>query len=180
MLVAKDKIKSNIGEYFLYMFQIEDLLRACNFNKTIIESKLVSQYKTDDITKEEIKSWYFGLCDLMKEEKKESSGHLNSLTNKIHEVFDFHLYLLTNTEYIDYQIKFKESLPLIAQLKEKQQENINDILIILNAIYGIYLLKLKGKDVSTETLQSASILSQLLADLSKKFKEYEEGKLKIE
>ena len=77
MLVAKDKIKSNIGEYLLYMFQIEDLLRACNFNKSIIEANLVAQYKTDETTTNEIRDWYFGLADLMAEEKLESKGHLS-------------------------------------------------------------------------------------------------------
>lgn len=180
MLVAKEKIKTNIGEYFLYMFQIEDLIRACNFNKSIIEGNLVAQYQTDEPTKDEIKNWYFGLSDLMKEEKLEIKGHLSIIEHKINEVFDFHLYLLQKSDNIDYQTQFKNILPIINELKTKQEKGLNDVNIILNVIYGVYLLKLKKQDISSETLVSTSKISQLLARLSKYFSEYESGTLKIE
>lgn len=180
MLVAKDKIRTNIGEYFLYMFQIEDLLRACNFNKNIIESNLIAQYKTDETTISEIRDWYFGLTDLMEEEKLEQKGHLSFLTNKINEVYDFHLYILQHEDFIEYQNKYKEVSPILNDLKPKQGQAQNDIQIIVNAIYGIYLLKLKKQEISTDTYKSASILSRFLADLSKYFKDYESGELKLE
>jgi len=180
MLVAKDKIKTNIGEYFLYMFQIEDLLRACNFNKSIIESNLVAQYHTDDVTKEEIKNWYFGLSELMEEENLEKKGHLSFINNKMIEVFDFHLYLLQHCDYVEYQNKFNDIKDILKALKAKQEETLNDINIIINTIYGVYLLKLKKQEISTDTLNSASKLSKFMAELSKTFRDYESGELKIE
>ncbi len=180
MLVAKDKIKTNIGEYFLYMFQIEDLIRACNFNKEIIESNLVAQYQTDELTKNEIKDWYYGLTDLMIEEKLEKKGQLGFISNKITEVNDFHQYLLQKSDHIEYQNQFNNIIPLINDLKSKQKQELNDINILLNAIYGIYLLKLQKKEVSNDTLLSAGKFSKLLAELSKKFSKYESGELKIE
>ncbi|MBI9066204.1 MAG: DUF4924 family protein [Salinivirgaceae bacterium] len=179
MLVAKDKLKSNIGEYFLYMFQVEDLIRACNFDISIIKEKLVSQYETNEQTKTEISNWYSGLNDLMLEEKLQSKGHLSFLTNKIHELFDFHLYLI-QSEDEEYLRWIKKNDELIADLKSKQIHQLNDVNAILNAIYGIYLMKLKKQEVSEETLISVSQLSKQLALLSKKFKDYETGKLAIE
>ena len=180
MIIAKEKVKTNIGEYLLYMFQIEDLIRACNFDKKIIESSLVSQYQTDDTTREEIKSWYLGLLELMIEERLEKTGHLSFITNKINEVMEFHQYLLQSSDYAEYQSLFKNTSPIINELKTKQKSNLNDINIILNAIYGIYLLKLKKQEITKETLISTGKLSSLLNELSKKFKEYESGQLKIE
>lgn len=180
MLVAKDKIKSNIGEYLLYMFQIEDLLRACNFIKTIIETNLVAQYKTDETTTNEIRDWYFGLSDLMQEEKLETKGHLSFIINKINEVYDFHLYLLQHADFAEYQLKFKEITIVLNDIKSKQKKALNDVEIIINTIYGIYLLKLKKQEISAETIKSASILSKFMAELSNHFKEYESGELKLE
>ncbi len=180
MIVAKDKIKSNIGEYLLYMFQIEDLIRACNFNKAIIESKLVTQYKTDDATKNEIKDWYFGLADLMEDERLKEKGHLGIITHKINEVYEFHLYLMQSNEYVEYQAHYKSIIPIINDLRQKQKPGLNDIGIILNTIYGVYLLKLKKQEITKDTLASASKLSAIMAELSKKFMEYESGELKIE
>lgn len=180
MLVAKEKIKSNIGEYLLYMFQIEDLIRACNFNKTIIETKLVAQYQTDDNTKNEIKDWYFGLSDLMEEEKLSISGHLSIIKNKINEVYDFHLYLLNRPDQVNYQEKYKEILPDLQEIKNKQGKETNDVESITNAIYGVYLLKLKQQEVSKETMDSTSKISKFMAVLSKMFADYEQGKFKIE
>jgi hypothetical protein len=47
MHIAREKIKNDIGGYFLYMFQIEDLIRACKFDPVFIEEKLVSRYAGD-------------------------------------------------------------------------------------------------------------------------------------
>lgn len=180
MLVARDKIKTNIGEYFLYMFQIEDLIRACSFNKTIIETKLVTQYQTDETTKGEIKNWYFGLSDLMEEEKLGQTGHLSIITNKINEVNDFHLYLLNHKDQAQYQNKYKEIVAILQELKQKQNKESNDIETITTAVYGVYLLKLKQQEVSNETMESTSAISKFMALLSKMFSEYEQGKFKID
>lgn len=180
MLVAREKIKTNVGEYFLYMFQIEDLIRACNFNKNIIETKLVAQYQTDDSTKNEIKEWYFGLSDLMEEEKLGKSGHLSIITNKLNEVNDFHLYLLNRNDQAQYKEKHNEIIAILHDFRQKQQKETNDVETIINAIYSVYLLKLKQQEVSQETMESTSKISKFMALLSKTFSDYEQGKFKIE
>ena len=44
MLIAQEKRKTNIAEYILYMWQVEDLIRAHQFNMDLIEQNLISQY----------------------------------------------------------------------------------------------------------------------------------------
>jgi len=180
MIVAKNKIKTNIGEYLLYMFQIEDLIRAYNFDEKAIEESLISQYEVDNSEYNEIKKWYFGLIELMIDEKLKTKGHLSFINNKINEVMEFHQYLLQSTKYTGYQNNFKDIIPIINELRLKQSSNLNDINIILDAIYGIYLLKIKNDKITEDTLTSVKKLSVFLNELSNKFKEYEIGKLKIE
>jgi hypothetical protein len=51
---------------------------------------------------------------------------------------------------------------------------------MVNAIYGIFVLKLKKQVISKDTQQSLALFASLLSDLSKKFSDYEKGALKIE
>lgn len=180
MLIAKQKAKNNIGEYLIYMFQIEDLIRAYNFDLDLIEKKIVNQYHTNETTKTEIKNWYIGLTELMIEENLKDKGHLSFIENKINELFDFHLYLINKSDEKDYISLAMKNQAIINELKGKQKESINDIKAILNLIYGVYLLRLKKETVSNETMESVKNLSGLLALLSVKYRDYETGKLKIE
>lgn len=42
MLIAQQKRKQNIAEYILYLWQLEDLLRALQFSPEAIYSQLVA------------------------------------------------------------------------------------------------------------------------------------------
>ena len=43
MFIAQEKKKSNIIEYILYMWQIENIISACQFNIDIIKSTVILQ-----------------------------------------------------------------------------------------------------------------------------------------
>ncbi len=180
MLIAKEKRKTNISEYFLYMYQVEDLLRACQFKPELIENQLVLQYNSKSITTTEIRDWYFGLSNLMEEEKLQNSGHLNFLKNLLHEVYDFHCYLLQNKDYSDYQRTYKKCQLALSQLKQKYPETNNEIQLMIDAIYGVFVLKLKKETISDGTIDSISNFAGLLSTLSVNFSNYEKGALKIE
>ncbi|HAM98172.1 MAG TPA: hypothetical protein DCQ26_06140 [Marinilabiliales bacterium] len=181
MLIAKKKRKENIGEYLLYMFQIEDLLRACQFNPQLIEERLITQYQTDETTKFEIRNWYLGLAELMEEEKLQTNGHLSFIQNIFTEVFDFHLYLLSHEDYADYQLSYKKIASLVKQLKDNSRnQHKNEIELMVTLIYTLFVTKLKNKEVPGQMQQMVVKLSGLLAQLSKKFSDYELGLLKIE
>ncbi len=68
MLTAQQKRNENIAEYILYMYQIEDLIRAFQFNFKSIETNLVSQYNVDEKAKQEISNWYKNLVVMMQKE----------------------------------------------------------------------------------------------------------------
>jgi hypothetical protein len=180
MLVAKDKVKNNVGEYIIYMYQIEDLIRACSFEKKKIEASLISQYKVNEADKAEIRNWYYGLCDLMEEEQVQEKGHLSLITNKANELNEFHLYLLSNPDHKDYQAEFTTAAPIIEALSAKNKTTNNAIQLVIDAIYGYYLLKLKKQEITEGTQQSIVSLSKLLGILSEKFKLYEKGEIVIE
>ncbi len=180
MLVAKKLVKSNVGEYLIYMYQIEDLIRACQFNKQMIEQNLVQKYEVDEASRVEIKQWYFGLSDLMQEEQLQENGHLTVLQGKIAELNDFHIYLLNRNDQQDYKLSFDKIKILLDTLQTKSKTEISPVQLIIDAIYGVYILKLKKQEVSQDTQQSIVQLSSHLSLLSAKFKSYESGEIKYE
>lgn len=48
MLIAQKRRKENIVEYLLYMWQIEDLIRANQFDINLIDERVIAQYGVTD------------------------------------------------------------------------------------------------------------------------------------
>ncbi|MBQ1485634.1 MAG: DUF4924 family protein, partial [Muribaculaceae bacterium] len=51
MIIAKQKRQENIAEYLLYLWQVEDLLRACNLDIDKVEKAVIGRYDVDDKTR---------------------------------------------------------------------------------------------------------------------------------
>ena len=69
MIIAQKKRKENIAEYLLYMWQIEDLIRATGVSAEGIDRHLLPRYDgVDDAKHAEIRTWYLELVDMMRNE----------------------------------------------------------------------------------------------------------------
>ena len=78
MIIAQKKRKENIAEYLLYMWQIEDLIRATGVSAEGIDQHLLPRYDgVDDAKRAEIRTWYLELVEMMRTEGKVESGHLD-------------------------------------------------------------------------------------------------------
>ena len=47
MIIAEQKRKENIAEYLLYMYQVEDMIRANKLDLESIEQTLISKFEVD-------------------------------------------------------------------------------------------------------------------------------------
>lgn len=180
MLTAQQKRKENIAEYILYMYQIEDMIRAYHFNFSNIETKLVSQYHVDDKTKKEISEWYKNLVVMMQKEGIQEKGHFQFLINLINDLNEFHLKLMEvgiNQEYVR---EFQSVSGLISELNLKGTAVKNDLQISLDSIYGFLLLKMQQKEITPETTEAIKRISTWLSLLSMLFKDFETGDLDLE
>ena len=75
MTIADNKREENIIEYLLYVWQMEDLIRATGFDSEIIGTILASQFEGDHLIEEG--KWFTDLARQMKSQKLEKSGHID-------------------------------------------------------------------------------------------------------
>ncbi|WP_346863074.1 DUF4924 family protein [uncultured Draconibacterium sp.] len=175
MLVAKQKRKENITEYILYLYQVEDLIRAFKLDMNLIEKRLVANYKADEKTSAAIADWYKNLVVMMEKENIQQHGHLQFLTNLIADVNDFHLKLMETEEDKMYVQTFKTVAGLVNELKAKNPNAKNDVELGITAIYGFLLLKMQQKSISIDTTEAIKRISKWLSVLSKLYEDFESG-----
>ena len=71
MDIAVSKRKENIAEYILYLWQLEDLLRALQFSPEAIYSTFVAPRKDlDEQQKAAFLIWYMDIANILREEGK--------------------------------------------------------------------------------------------------------------
>ena len=173
MIIARRKRKENIAEYLLYMWQVEDLIRANNFDMDSIRRTVVDRYDQPDDIKEEI--------EMMRSEGVMEKGHIQLNKNVIIALTDLHLRLLKSPKEMVYGAAYYKTLPFIVQLRAKSGgEDLPELETCFNAIYGFLMLKMQGKEISPETMEGIKQISSFLALLAEKYREDMNGELKLE
>jgi flagellin-specific chaperone FliS len=181
MFIASQKKKENIAEYVLYMWQIEDIIRAYKLDIDLIKENIVAKFQLDKAKEKELTDWYESLIEMMRSENVQEAGHLQINKNVIIDLADLHKQLLFSQEYQDYTASFYKALPFITELKTKQNtHDIHDIEVALNFLYGILMLKLQHKDITEGTQKALDVITKFLVQLSSKYKQYKEGTLKLD
>lgn len=179
MFTASQKRKENIAEYLLYMWQIEDLIRANGLDLDKIRATIIDGYK--DLTAEqrkELEGWYESLIDMMRREGVERAGHLQLNRNTIIQLDDLHRQLMADPEFARYQAEFYNTLPYIVELRARQgDEKLGEIETCFAALYGTLLMRLQGKEVSAETKAAMAQITKFVALLAHYFKLDQEDKL---
>ena len=171
MIIAKRKRKENIAEYLLYMWQVEDLIRANRFDMDSIRRTVIAHYAQPASVKEEIAQWYQELIDMMRSEGVMEKGHIQLNKNVIIALTDLDLRLLRSTKEMVYGATYYKTLPFIVQLRAKSGgEELPEIETCFNALYGYLLLKMQHKEVSAETTEAIKQITAFLALLSEKYR----------
>ncbi len=172
MITASQKRKENIAEYLLYMWQIEDIIRANGLDIDRIRENVIDRYPslTDDQRREMI-GWYESLIDMMRREGVEKTGHLQLNKNVIIQLAELHQALLKDPSFPDYTAEFYRTLPYIVELRAKSgEEKSGEIETCFNALYGMLMLRLQGKEVTPQTQDAIRQISRFIALLSHDFK----------
>ncbi len=178
MYIASQKRKSNIAEYILYMWQIEDIIRANCLDIDKIRENVISKFNLSSPQKLEMEEWYESLIDMMRREGVAESGHLQINKNILNQLVQLHQALLADPEFPDYTAEFYRTLPYIVELRGKAGENkTGEIETCFTALYGMLLMRLQRKELSEATTEAVGQISRFIALLAKDFHLDEEDKL---
>ena len=183
MIIAQQKRKENIAEYLLYMWQVEDLLRACDLDDDRIDQLLVSRFKSivPDEQLPAIRQWYLELRDMMLSEGKRQSGHLQINTNVLSDMTDLHLRLLKDGHDAIYTSCFYSTLPYIVELRGREGEiKLGELETCFTALYGVMILNMQKREISEQTKVAMQHSSKFIALLADKYNAGKNGELKFD
>jgi hypothetical protein len=178
VLIAKKTKSDNIAEHILYMFQIEDLIRANNLDVDTIYNSLLEPQIKDEKLLAEYKAWYVELIKRLKIEGIVKKGHLTELQELLMELLMLHDTLINVLKNKKYLQSFEAALPALKEFQQKSNDsNLNLIEVGFNALYGKIILNLQGKPVTEASEQGFKTISNLLAYLAAYYKKMKNGEL---
>lgn len=171
MFTASAKRKENVAEYILYMWQIEDMIRAYKLDIEKIKTCIIDRYTgLTDAQKKELTEWYESLIDMMRQEGVEKSGHLQLSKNVMSQLVELHQALLKDPRFQDYTALFYKTLPYIVEIRGKAgSQAVGEIETCFTALYGMLLLRLQKKEISKDTEEAVAVITKFISTLAKHF-----------
>lgn len=166
MFIAQEIRKKSIAEYLLYMWQIEDLIRAYDCSLPRMRREYIGKFDYTDEQKEEETDWLGNLIRMMNEEGRREGGHLQINQVVLQDVADLHNRLLQSGKFPFYNAEYYKVLPFIVELRSKGDKDVNEIETCLSALYGVMLLRMQQKPVSPETENAIKEISTFVGMLS--------------
>ena len=180
MYIAQELRKNNIAEYLLYMWQVEDMIRAYGCSLSRIRREYVDQFDYDDEQKEELVDWYGNLVTMMNGEGRREGGHLQINQIVLQSMAELHEQLLASSRFPFYSAEYYRVLPFIVELRNKGGKDYGEIETCMNALYGTMLLRLQKKSISPETDHAIKEMTTFIGMLSDYYKKDKEEGLKFE
>lgn len=178
MYIAREKRKTNIAEYILYLWQLEDLMRALELGPEKIYAGLVEpNANLDDEKKQELFLWYMEFVNLMRQEGKEQSGHLEHTLHLVADLHNLHLQLLQLPVGENYRTLWSELSPQLPCLREiLGKPDVSDTELSFRALYAVMLYRLKGDAEKQQAVEDVlAVVSPVVAELAKMFHNVENG-----
>lgn len=168
MIVARKLRKQNITAYIIYMFQVEDIIRAYGLDVDRICKEYLPKFQYTEEQIAEQRDWYAGLIRMMQEEGVKENGHVQVVKNTLLLMADRHRELLADPKQPFYSAAYYKALPYIVELRSKgRNKEKGEIENCVDALYGATVLKMQGRELSDETKLALQPITHLLEMLGK-------------
>lgn len=167
MIIANQLRNNNRAEYLLYMWQVEDILRAYDLDIDRIKSAYLCHFDLNDEQRKQTEEWYAHLCEMMRNEGLRQGGHLQINKNVLAELEELHVQLINSNKFPYYREMYYKVLPYIVELRAKgvNKEN-SELQTCFDTLYGILILRLQHKEITTDTKKAQQDISAFLGQLS--------------
>ena len=169
MFIAQKLRSQSISAYLIYMYQVEDLIRAYGLDADRIAAEYLPRFGYDEQQMKEAREWYESLARMMREEGKEQAGHVRVVQNTLDLLEDRHQELLADKDEHDYKAAYYKALPHIVALRTQGNNKAkHEMENCIDALYGATLLRMQGKELSLGTQTALKPISELLNILEMK------------
>ena len=181
MDIAVTKRKENIAEYILYLWQLEDLLRALQFSPEAIYSTLIAPRKElDEQQKSAFLIWYMDLANLLRQEGKEEKGHLEHTLHLIQDLHDLHLQLHKLPIGEHYRVTCARLEPELPKLRAVLgNPGMSDTELCFRALYAAMLYRIKGQGDHAAVSDTMEFISPVVAELAALHGKVERGEIDL-
>ena len=167
MFIAQELRKKNIAEYLLYMWQVEDTIRAFGCSLQRIKAEYVSRFDYNDEQMEEEVDWFGNLIRMMNQEGCRERGHLQINKVTMQMLTELHAQLLASPKFPFYNTAYYKVLPFIVELRGRgADKEENEIETCFNSLYGVMMLRLQKKEITPNTLHAIKEISTFIGMLS--------------
>lgn len=167
MYISQQLRKTSIAEYLLYMWQVEDIIRAYDCRLSTIRKEYISRFDYTDEQKDEMTDWYGNLIRMMNSEGCREQGHLQINKIIMQDLIELHHQLLSSTKFPFYTAEYYKVLPFVVELRNKgAHKEENEIETCFGALYGTMMLRLQKKEVTTETNHAIKEITTFIGMLS--------------
>jgi len=159
MQIAEKLKRESLAEYLLYMWQIEDTIRAYGCSLARIRREYIEQFDYTAEQKEEEADWFGHLVRMMNQEGRREQGHLE-VNRKVMAQLETAAQELSEGGDPFYNSAYLKVLPFVVELRNRgAHKEESEVETCMNALYGTMMLRLQGKELSPETAHAVSEIS---------------------
>jgi hypothetical protein len=151
MTVAQVKKEQHIVDHLLFCWQMEDLVRAANFDRDSLKEWAERQAEAEGTSPEEEVHWLLALADDLKASKAVEEGHSSQVQETMMELAHLHELLVGALVDAAYQEAYNEAKPLLDELTKRIQRDMHPVEKLSIGLYGWLVLRMKKTEVSAET-----------------------------
>lgn len=180
MFISQKLRQDNIAEYLLYMWQVEDIIRAFDCYLPALRRGYIANFDISDDDKEDLTDWYSNLIRMMTEEGCRESGHLQINKVTMQTLINLHQQLLASPKFPFYSTEYYKVLPFIVELRNRGDKDINEIETCFDALYGVMMLRLRKQEISEDTLHAVKEITTFIGMLSDYYKKDKQEGLEFE
>lgn len=181
MYISQELRKKSIAEYLLYMWQVEDIIRAYDCSLTRLRREYIAQFDYTDEQREEMTDWYGDLVRMMNLEGKRERGHLQINQVVMQQLTELNAELIESSKFPFYTSEYYKVLPYIVELRHKGGEanDTPEIETCFNALYGTMLLRLQKKEITPDTEHAVKEITTFIGMLSDYYQKDKKGELEL-
>jgi len=180
MDIAKAKRRENIAEYILYLWQLEDLLRALQFSPEAVHSQLIAPRGLSAPEQRLYLEWYMDIADLLRQEGKERQGHLDHTLHLIADLYNLHLQLMQLPVGAHYREVYARLAPELPRLRAVLgRSDMSDTELCFRALYAAMLYRIRGEGGERAAADTVEYISPAVAELASMYGKVERGEVDL-